>query len=201
MTGPRPRRPGSRPAPRRRPAAAIALGCGLGAILVVVVLVATRNGGGSTDEPSARSTTTVAATVPADFARSIKVPAKLPPGDYAPLCAELARQTDNADLSPGGTGTSAFIAIYRTLDFAPVIAAAPPGVKQAFEDLRDVRSEVIDTLGQISDLSNLDPADFPQKFLDSFGIGLKVGTEACAAPAGATTTTTPAPTSAAPTGG
>lgn len=195
-----PRRPRSRPAPRRRPAAAIALGCGLGVILVVVVLVATRNGGGSTDEPSARSTTTVAPTVPADFAKSIKVPAQLPPGDYAPLCAELARQTAKADLSPGGTGTSAFISVYRTLDFAPVIAAAPAGVKQAFEDLRDVRSEVIDTLGQISDLSNLDPADFPQKFLDSFGIGVKVGTEACAAPGGGTTTSTTT-TSSGPTSG
>lgn len=175
----------------------------IAALLVVVVVVtvvrvhgrnATSTKTPTTSEPAEVTTTTAAGHRPhlTALERILKLPDSVPPGDYGPLCQELVAE------SAGHEGISTLadvMSLYAALDMAKVIQAAPDGVKADFEELSRDRSDVLRTFRQADVPADLGPADFPNGFVSSLAMVLKVGSTCAPAsgsagaspPAGATT--------------
>jgi hypothetical protein len=112
--------------------------------------------------------------------RAITAPAQLPPGDYTALCEVLTKQAQ----MPSDVTFTDFIDAYRQFDFPALIQAAPPGARSIFEDLRDTREDVLAVYDDSASLADLNPEDFPQRWLLAVGALFKIGISQCVGTAG-----------------
>jgi len=148
----------------------VLIALGFGFVIVGAVLFITLSAGDSGD-PSAPT------TVPADAQQSpqtqppaqpsLDADVELPPGDYQPYCAELDRQGASAEQSSSIAGIKE---VFAKLDFDALIASAPEGIKPDLLTVASVRDEVVALLAPAEDVSDIDPADFPQEFVSSMPV-------------------------------
>jgi len=135
----------------------IAIAAGLGVALVLVMLYVTLSAGGSDSDANGPTTTT---TLPLS---AITTPpgVKVPPGDYTAVCAALADQGGKFD----GVPTQAqLLAFFRSMDFAPLIAVAPPDLVPSLETMRDQREAVFEAIGKNPDLRTVNADSLPDGF-------------------------------------
>jgi hypothetical protein len=172
--------PEGRPRPaggRDRQQVAVAVGVGL-AVLVVAgaLLIVLRAGGTETATRDTTTTTSQGPVVDPELLAQLEIPDELPPGDYRALCAVLLGQAP-PELGPDGFAD--IMETYRALQFDPILDAAPDGVRPAFEDLRDLRGEVLATYDQAASSADLELADFPRQWLRAIGISVKISEDQC----------------------
>jgi len=88
-----------------------------------------------------------------------------PDGDYAEVCRLFSDAVADLGDDPD---VDEFMTFYLTLDFEPLLAAAPAKLRRSIVVLRDSRAEIARKLRDGRDVHDLGTQDLPPGFLSAF---------------------------------
>ena len=160
------------------------IGGALGLLVVgAVLMVSLGAGDGGSSDPQSDGPPVTATTSP--FVAAVPTSIEVPDGDYAGFCSELASASTGFG---GDLGVEEFRTLYREVDFDALIAASPSGLQPSLATIRDDREQVLTALEQITDFSELAPADLPAGWLDAIAVMTTAATQKCPGLAGSSTT-------------